>query len=150
MGGCENVGCWEECTTHATVDTIRIPLPNGDAYPAGPVVWGLRTWSPHCRRSYSPSMPTAWLTRTSGMRQVLGALVFRQGVQISNYSLQQATRGIALATGPTTTFRLRSVTANEKTWRAPGACPTRYLCIKYLISSPKYILTLGSPPSRLH
>ena len=25
--------------------------------------------------------------------------------------------------------------------RAPGACPARYLCIKYLISSPKFILT---------
>ena len=35
-------------------------------------------------------------------------------------------------------------------WRAPGACPARYLCIKYLISSPRFILTLGSPPSRLH
>ena len=34
--------------------------------------------------------------------------------------------------------------------RAPGACPARYLCIKYLISSPKFILTLGSPPSRPH
>ena len=33
---------------------------------------------------------------------------------------------------------------------APGACPARYLCIKYLISSPKFILTLGSPPSRPH
>ena len=32
----------------------------------------------------------------------------------------------------------------------PGACPARYLCIKYLISSPKFILTEGSPPSRLH
>ena len=32
----------------------------------------------------------------------------------------------------------------------PGGnvCPARYLCIKYLISSPKFILTLGSPPSR--
>ena len=34
--------------------------------------------------------------------------------------------------------------------RAPGACPARYLCIWYLISSPKFILTLGSPPSRPH
>ena len=34
--------------------------------------------------------------------------------------------------------------------RAPGTCPARYLCIKYLISSPKFILTLGSPPSRPH
>ena len=25
--------------------------------------------------------------------------------------------------------------------RAPGACPARYLCIKYLISSPHFILT---------
>ena len=33
---------------------------------------------------------------------------------------------------------------------APGACPARYLCIKYLIYSPKFILTLGSPPSRPH
>ena len=32
----------------------------------------------------------------------------------------------------------------------PGACPARYLCIKYLISSPRFILTLGSPPSRPH
>ena len=32
----------------------------------------------------------------------------------------------------------------------PGACPAHYLCIKYLISSPKLILTLGSPPSRPH
>ena len=32
----------------------------------------------------------------------------------------------------------------------PGTCPARYLCIKYLISSPKFFLTLGSPPSRLH
>ena len=32
----------------------------------------------------------------------------------------------------------------------PGACPVRYLCIKYLISSPKFILTLGSPPNRPH
>ena len=29
--------------------------------------------------------------------------------------------------------------------RAPGACPARYLCIKYLISSPRSILPLGSP-----
>ena len=34
--------------------------------------------------------------------------------------------------------------------RLPGACPARHLCIKYLISSPKSILTLGSPPSRPH
>ena len=34
--------------------------------------------------------------------------------------------------------------------RAPGACPVRYLCIKFLISSPKFILTLESPPSRPH
>ena len=34
--------------------------------------------------------------------------------------------------------------------RAPGACPVRNLCLKYLISSPKFILTLGSPPSRPH
>ena len=32
----------------------------------------------------------------------------------------------------------------------PGACPVHYLCIKYLISSPKFILTLGNPPSRPH
>ena len=32
-------------------------------------------------------------------------------------------------------------------WRAPGACPARYLCIQYPISSPKFILTLGSPPN---
>ena len=32
--------------------------------------------------------------------------------------------------------------------RVPGACPERYHCIKYLISSPKSILTEGSPPSR--
>ena len=32
----------------------------------------------------------------------------------------------------------------------PGACPARYLCIKYLISSPRFILTEGSPPSRPH
>ena len=32
----------------------------------------------------------------------------------------------------------------------PGARLARYLCIKYLISSPKAILTLGSPPSRPH
>ena len=30
----------------------------------------------------------------------------------------------------------------------PGACPVRYLHIKYLISSPRLILTLGSSPSR--
>ena len=34
--------------------------------------------------------------------------------------------------------------------RAPGTCPARYLCIKNLICSPKFILTLGSPPSRPH
>ena len=34
--------------------------------------------------------------------------------------------------------------------RAPGACPAHCLCIKYLISAPKCILTLGSPPSRPH
>ena len=34
--------------------------------------------------------------------------------------------------------------------RAPGACPARYLCIKYPGSSPKFILTLVSPPSRPH
>ena len=34
--------------------------------------------------------------------------------------------------------------------RMPGACPARYLCINYLISSPKFILTLGSPPGRPH
>ena len=32
----------------------------------------------------------------------------------------------------------------------PGACTARYVCIKYGISSPKIILTLGSPPSRPH
>ena len=32
----------------------------------------------------------------------------------------------------------------------PGTCPARYLCMKYLISSPKFILTLASPPSRPH
>ena len=32
----------------------------------------------------------------------------------------------------------------------PGARLARDLCIKYLISSPKFILTLGSPPSRPH
>ena len=32
----------------------------------------------------------------------------------------------------------------------PSACPAHYLCIKHLISSPKFILTLGSPPSRPH
>jgi hypothetical protein len=32
----------------------------------------------------------------------------------------------------------------------PGARPARYLCIKYLISCPRFILTLGSPPSRPH
>ena len=32
----------------------------------------------------------------------------------------------------------------------PGACSARFLCIQYLISSPKFILTLGSPPSRPH
>ena len=35
-------------------------------------------------------------------------------------------------------------------WRAAGACPVCYLCIQYLISSPKFILTLGIPPSRPH
>ena len=35
-------------------------------------------------------------------------------------------------------------------WHVPGACLARYLCIKYLIYSPKFILTLGSPPSRQH
>ena len=30
----------------------------------------------------------------------------------------------------------------------PGARPARYLCVKYLISSPTFILTLGSPPGR--
>ena len=32
--------------------------------------------------------------------------------------------------------------------RAPGTCPPRHLCIKYLIS--RFILTLGSPQSRPH
>ena len=32
----------------------------------------------------------------------------------------------------------------------PGARPACYLCIKYLISSPKFILTWGSPPRRPH
>ena len=37
----------------------------------------------------------------------------------------------------------------------PGACPAHarratFVSIKYLISSPKFILTLGSPPSRTH
>ena len=32
----------------------------------------------------------------------------------------------------------------------PSTCPARYLCIKYLMSSPRFILTLGSPPSRPH
>ena len=32
----------------------------------------------------------------------------------------------------------------------PGACPACYLCIKYLISSPRFILTLESPSSRPH
>ena len=32
----------------------------------------------------------------------------------------------------------------------PGACPARCLCNKYSISSPKFILTQGSPPSRPH
>ena len=36
------------------------------------------------------------------------------------------------------------------TRRAPSACPARYLCVKYLISSPKAIPTQGSPPSRPH
>ena len=31
-----------------------------------------------------------------------------------------------------------------------NVCPARYLCFKYLISSPELIVTLGSPPSRLH
>ena len=31
-----------------------------------------------------------------------------------------------------------------------NACPARYLCIKDPISSPKFVLTLGSPPSRPH
>ena len=31
-----------------------------------------------------------------------------------------------------------------------NGCPARYLCIKYPISCPKFILTLGSPPSRPH
>ena len=32
----------------------------------------------------------------------------------------------------------------------PPPCPVRYLCIKYLVSRPKLILTWGSPPSRPH
>ena len=32
----------------------------------------------------------------------------------------------------------------------PGVRPARYLCIEYLISSPRFILTLGSPPRRPH
>ena len=32
----------------------------------------------------------------------------------------------------------------------PGACPAHYLCIKYPISSPKFILTQGSPTKRPH
>ena len=31
-----------------------------------------------------------------------------------------------------------------------NVCPAHYLCIKYPISRPKFVLTLGSPPSRLH
>ena len=34
--------------------------------------------------------------------------------------------------------------------RLPGVHPARYLCIKYLISSPKFVLTLGKPLSRPH
>ena len=34
--------------------------------------------------------------------------------------------------------------------RAPGACPVRYLCIKYPISNPKFMPTQRSPPSRPH
>ena len=34
--------------------------------------------------------------------------------------------------------------------RLPGPCPARYLCIKYPISSPKFIPTSGSSPSRPH
>ena len=36
------------------------------------------------------------------------------------------------------------------TRRALGACPARYLCITYLISSPKFVFTRGNPPSRPH
>ena len=43
----------------------------------------------------------------------------------------------------------------QRTYSPWGECllgvrPACYLCIKYLISSPKFILTLGSPPSRPH
>ena len=31
-----------------------------------------------------------------------------------------------------------------------GARLARYLCIKYPCSSPKFMLTLGNPPSRPH
>ena len=31
-----------------------------------------------------------------------------------------------------------------------NVCPARYLCIKYPISSPKFIFTKGNPPSRPH
>ena len=34
--------------------------------------------------------------------------------------------------------------------RVPGACPARHLCIKHPISSPKFVLTLGSPFSARH
>ena len=31
-----------------------------------------------------------------------------------------------------------------------NVCLARYLCIKYLFSCPRFILTLGCPPSRPH
>ena len=53
-------------------------------------------------------------------------------------------------------LRCRRLHASHKVFaktvgeRLPSACPARYLCFKYLISSPKFILTWGSPPSRPH
>ena len=42
--------------------------------------------------------------------------------------------------------------AHEDTIVIPwgNVCPARYLCIKYPVCSPRFILTQGSPPSRLH
>ena len=46
-------------------------------------------------------------------------------------------------------YALRSATPNGLMLLVK-LTPARYLYIKYLISSPKFILTLGSPPRRPH
>ena len=55
-----------------------------------------------------------------------------------------------LAFGLTQTNQLSSLKANGQGKCLPSACLARYLCMKYLISSPHFILTWGSPESRPH